>query len=85
MLGEVIRVLTVADDIGREHYPTTLFAQSEAHAGRWGLPLVDPSHPHVQDHLAIVDSDERHVSAGERARLSGSKSTGATRSISAPG
>ena len=34
MLGEVIRVLTVADDQGREHYPTTLFAQSEAQPGR---------------------------------------------------
>ena len=34
MLGEVIRVLAVADDIGRDHYPTTLFAQSEAQPGR---------------------------------------------------
>jgi molybdopterin-synthase adenylyltransferase len=33
MLGEVIRVLTVADFHGREHYPTTLFAQSEAQSG----------------------------------------------------
>lgn len=34
MLGEVIRVLAVAESIGREHYPTTLFAQSEAQPGR---------------------------------------------------
>ena len=33
MLGEVIRVLTVGDRAGREHYPTTLFAQTEALAG----------------------------------------------------
>ena len=34
MLGEVLRVLTVAEAIGREHYPTTLFAQAEAQPGR---------------------------------------------------
>ena len=34
MLGEVIRVLVVADEIGRTHYPTTLFHQAEAQAGR---------------------------------------------------
>jgi molybdopterin-synthase adenylyltransferase len=34
MLGEVLRVLAVADTHGREHYPTTLFARSEAQAGR---------------------------------------------------
>lgn len=34
MLGEVIRILTVADEFGRDHYPTTLFAQAEAQAGR---------------------------------------------------
>jgi sulfur carrier protein ThiS adenylyltransferase len=34
MLGEVIRVLAVAESTGREHYPTTLFAQSEAQPGR---------------------------------------------------
>jgi sulfur carrier protein ThiS adenylyltransferase len=34
MLGEVIRVLTVSDGQGRSHYPTTLFAQSEAEPGR---------------------------------------------------
>jgi sulfur carrier protein ThiS adenylyltransferase len=33
MLGEVMRILTVADDQGREHYPTTLFQQSEAQSG----------------------------------------------------
>jgi len=33
LLGEVIRVLTVADRAGREHYPTTLFAQTEALTG----------------------------------------------------
>jgi sulfur carrier protein ThiS adenylyltransferase len=33
MLAEVMRVLTVADDQGRRHYPTTLFAQAEAQAG----------------------------------------------------
>lgn len=34
MLGEVIRVLTVAEERGRQHYPCTLFAQSEAQPGR---------------------------------------------------
>ena len=34
MLGEVIRVLAVAEDVGRDHYPSTLFAQSEAQPGR---------------------------------------------------
>jgi sulfur carrier protein ThiS adenylyltransferase len=34
MLGEVIRVLAAADHVGRGHYPTTLFASSEAQPGR---------------------------------------------------
>ncbi|MEQ8789932.1 MAG: ThiF family adenylyltransferase [Pirellulaceae bacterium] len=34
MLGEILRVLTVAGDCGRSHYTTTLFAQSEAEPGR---------------------------------------------------
>lgn len=34
MLGEVIRVLAAADSSSAEHYQTTLFAQSEAAAGR---------------------------------------------------
>jgi len=34
MSGEVIRVLTAADVAGRAHYPSTLFAQAEAHTGR---------------------------------------------------
>ena len=34
MLGEVIRILTVAEHVGRDHYPTTLFSQSEAQSGR---------------------------------------------------
>ena len=33
MLGEVMRILTVADDAGRQHYPATLFEQAEAQAG----------------------------------------------------
>ena len=33
MLGEVIRVLTVAGEEGQAYYPTTLFAQAEAMAG----------------------------------------------------
>ena len=33
MLGEIIRVLTVAEFQGREHYPKPLFSQSEAHSG----------------------------------------------------
>jgi hypothetical protein len=33
MLGEVIRILAVADGVGREYYPTTLFAQAEAMTG----------------------------------------------------
>ncbi|MCE9555422.1 MAG: ThiF family adenylyltransferase [Planctomycetes bacterium] len=34
MLGEIIRILTVADGRGRDYYPTTLFSQAEAQAGR---------------------------------------------------
>jgi sulfur carrier protein ThiS adenylyltransferase len=34
MLGEIIRVLAVSDTRGRAHYPTTLFAQSDAEPGR---------------------------------------------------
>ena len=34
MLGEVIRVLAVDEVTGRDYYPTTLFAQSEAQPGR---------------------------------------------------
>ena len=34
MLGEVLRLLTADEEHGRDHYPTTLFAQSEAQAGR---------------------------------------------------
>ena len=33
MLGEVMRILTVADLQGRDIYAQTLFTQSEAHAG----------------------------------------------------
>ena len=33
MLDEVIRVLTVAREQGRRHYPSTLFAQAEAEPG----------------------------------------------------
>jgi len=33
MLGEVIRVLVVAEEQGWDYYPTTLFAQSEAESG----------------------------------------------------
>src|SRR3954464_4523371 len=34
MLGEAIRVLVAADEAGRRHYPTTVFAGGEAQAGR---------------------------------------------------
>jgi len=34
MLGETIRVLTAANEVGRRFYPTTLFAASEAQPGR---------------------------------------------------
>jgi sulfur carrier protein ThiS adenylyltransferase len=34
MLSEVLRVLTAGDPAGRDHYPQTLFAQTEAQAGR---------------------------------------------------
>ncbi|MCE9553070.1 MAG: ThiF family adenylyltransferase [Planctomycetes bacterium] len=34
MLGEIIRILTVAGQTGRQHYPTTLFPQAEADTGR---------------------------------------------------
>ena len=33
MLGEVLRILTVAEDEGRDYYPTTLFQQAEAQTG----------------------------------------------------
>jgi molybdopterin-synthase adenylyltransferase len=33
MLAEVMRILTVAEDQGRSHYPTTLFQQAEAQTG----------------------------------------------------
>ncbi len=33
MLGEVMRVLTVTEQAGSTHYPTTLFAQSDAQQG----------------------------------------------------
>ena len=34
MLGEVIRVLSVTEAIGRDHYPTSLFTATEAQPGR---------------------------------------------------
>lgn len=34
MQGETLRLLTAADGQGRDHYPTTLFPQSEAQPGR---------------------------------------------------
>lgn len=34
MLGEVMRILVAADESSRHHYPTTLFAASEALPGR---------------------------------------------------
>ena len=34
MLAEVIRVLAADEHVGRDHYPSTLFAQAEAQAGR---------------------------------------------------
>jgi sulfur carrier protein ThiS adenylyltransferase len=34
MQADAIRVLVAADEFGRRHYPTTLFAESEAHPGR---------------------------------------------------
>ena len=34
MMGEVIRVLAVADETGRDYYPRTLFQESEAQLGR---------------------------------------------------
>jgi sulfur carrier protein ThiS adenylyltransferase len=34
MLGEVLRILTAAGDMGRDHYPTTLFEPAEAQPGR---------------------------------------------------
>ncbi len=33
MAAEVLRVLTAADETGREHYPTTLFPEAEAYSG----------------------------------------------------
>jgi sulfur carrier protein ThiS adenylyltransferase len=33
MLGETIRILTATEQHGRDHYPTTLFQQSEAQTG----------------------------------------------------
>jgi hypothetical protein len=34
MLADTIRILVAADELGRQHYPTTLFPASEAHPGR---------------------------------------------------
>lgn len=34
MLADTIRVIVAADEVGRNHYPTTLFPASEAHPGR---------------------------------------------------
>jgi hypothetical protein len=34
MLGEVIRLLSVTDTVGRDHYPSSLFAAVEAQTGR---------------------------------------------------
>lgn len=34
MLAEVVRVLAVDEQLGRDYYPTTLFAQAEAQTGR---------------------------------------------------
>jgi sulfur carrier protein ThiS adenylyltransferase len=34
MLADAMRVLVAADELGRRHYPTTLFPESEAHPGR---------------------------------------------------
>lgn len=34
MLGEVLRVLSVAEQVGRAHYPTTVFTALEAQPGR---------------------------------------------------
>ncbi len=34
MLADTIRILVAADEVGRRHYPTTLFPGSEAHPGR---------------------------------------------------
>ena len=34
MMGEIIRVLAVDEEHGRDHYPKTLFAQREAQPGR---------------------------------------------------
>jgi len=34
MLGETIRVLVATDQVGRDHYPTTLFTEREAQEGR---------------------------------------------------
>jgi sulfur carrier protein ThiS adenylyltransferase len=33
MTAEVIRILTACDTDSRQHYPSTLFTQAEAHAG----------------------------------------------------
>ena len=34
MLAETIRILSVAEDQGRSHYPSTLFRQAEAQTGQ---------------------------------------------------
>ena len=34
MVGETIRILSVAEEAGRDHYPATLFPQSAAQTGR---------------------------------------------------
>jgi molybdopterin/thiamine biosynthesis adenylyltransferase len=34
MLGETLRILVATDTVGRDHYPTTLFRESEGQGGR---------------------------------------------------
>ena len=74
MLGEVLRILTVADELGRDHYPTTLFAQAEAQQGaaRPAVPSMRRASPQ--------DSWSTSSPAGSAAW----RSTGRFRSISWP-
>jgi hypothetical protein len=47
VLGEVLRILTVTEGLGREHYPETLFDQSKAQSGscRLAAPSTRPAPP----------------------------------------
>ena len=56
MLGEVLRVLAVAEDVGRDHYPTTLFSAVRGPA----RPLHGPQHDLRRQHRRRIDGPPVH-------------------------